>query len=155
MPLFGPSMPRPLLDDPDTEPFWDACREHRLVVQQCTRCEEYRSGPAPLCFNCLSDEQRWVESEGVGEIYTWTVCHRSFHRASDDAAPYTVVVVRLADCGGALITSNLVRSSNDAPVYAGMKVALVWDDLSQDCSLPLFAPTATKVVEPDIGTSNH
>lgn len=137
MPIFDPTMPKPVLDDPDTEAFWDACREHRLVVQRCSNCRTFRFAPVPLCFQCLSTEYEWVESKGTGEVYTWTVCHRSAHPATTNAVPYNVVVVRLDDCGGALITSNLVGAGPNDGIHAGMRVAVVWDDLD-DCTLPRF-----------------
>ena len=138
MPLFGPTMPTPL-DDPDTEEFWEACREHRLVVQRCRVCAEFRFAPAPVCFNCRSFEYDWVESEGVGEVYSWTVTHRAIHPATVDAVPYNTVVVRLFDCGGAMITSNLLDVDNDA-IEAGMRVQVWWDDISPELSLPRFRP---------------
>lgn len=138
MPLFGPTMPTPL-DDDDTREFWDACREHRLVVQRCRECAHFRFAPAPVCFNCRSFDYEWVESEGLGEVYSWTVTYRAVHPATVDAVPYNTVVVRLLDCGGAMITSNLLDVDNDA-IEAGMRVQVQWDDISPDLSLPRFRP---------------
>ena len=138
MPLFGPSMATPLADE-DTQEFWDACKEHRLVVQQCTDCGSFRFAPMPLCYSCRSFSFRWVQSQGVGEIYTWTVVHRSVHSATEKAVPYNTVVVRLDDCGGAMITSNLLEVEHD-DIRAGMRVSVVWDDVSPDCALPRFRP---------------
>lgn len=138
MHLFGPSMATPLADG-DTQEFWDACREHRLVVQQCSDCGHFRFAPVPLCFNCRSFSFRWVESQGVGEIYTWTVVHRSVHPATEESVPYNTVVVKLDDCEGAMITSNLLEVDNE-DIRAGTKVSVVWDDVTQDCTLPRFRP---------------
>ena len=138
MPLFEATMPKPVLDDPDTEAFWKACREHRLIVQQCTACGTFRFAPVPICFSCLSPEYRWVDSSGTGEVYTWTICHRSYHPATQGRLPYNVVVVRLDDCGGALITSNLIGPGAENPIHAGMRARVVWDDVDEGCSLPRF-----------------
>jgi uncharacterized OB-fold protein len=138
MPLFGPSMPLPCLDE-DTRLFWEACREHRLTVQQCVRCEAFRFAPAPICYGCQSFETRLVESEGIGELYTWTVTHRAVHPATSEMVPYNTAVVKLRDCGGALITTNIVGIDNGALV-AGMIVELEWDDVTPDISLPRFRP---------------
>jgi uncharacterized OB-fold protein len=137
-PLFGPSMPVPLIDS-ETREFWEACKNHRLVVQQCTECGSYRFAPAPLCYACRSLKFRWIESDGVGEVYTWTVIHRSVHPATEEAVPYNTVVVRLFDCGGAMITSNLIKVDNDK-IEAGMVVRVAWDDISDECALPRFEP---------------
>jgi uncharacterized OB-fold protein len=137
-PLFGSSMPAPFIDE-DTREFWVACREHRLIVQQCKECQSFRFAPVPICYNCRSFNYRWVESEGVGEIYTWTVIHRAVHPAAESAVPYNAVVVKLMDCGGALLTSNVVDIEND-DIAAGMKVRVVWEDVSSDLALPRFRP---------------
>ena len=138
MPLFGPSMPTPLIDS-DTRDFWEACKNHRLIVQQCIECGSYRFAPAPLCYSCRSLGFRWVESDGLGEVYTWTVVHRSVHPATEEAVPYNTVVVRLFDCGGAMITSNLLNVENDK-IEAGMVVRVTWDDVSDECALARFEP---------------
>jgi uncharacterized OB-fold protein len=131
-------MPTPIVDE-DTREFWDASRAHRLIVQQCSQCDSYRFAPAPICFSCHSRDFRWVESEGIGEVYTWTVTYRPVHSATEEAAPYNSVVVKLADCGGAMLVSNLIGVDND-DIHAGMKVAVEWDDITPEISVPRFRP---------------
>jgi uncharacterized OB-fold protein len=129
-------MPSPVIDD-DTREYWEACRDHRLVVQRCMACGEYRYAPAPVCFGCSSFSYELVESRGSGKIYTWTVIHRPVHPAVVDTVPYNVIVVRLDDCGGALITSNLVDAPEDG-IAPGVDVVLDWDDHVEGFSLPVF-----------------
>jgi uncharacterized protein len=138
MAMFGSSMPLPV-SDPETQEFWAACAEHRLVVQQCTQCEAYRFAPAPICYHCQSFDVRSVESAGIGELYTWTVVYRALHPATESAVPYNTAVVRLLDCGGAMITTNIVEVDNDELV-AGMRVHVKWDDVADGVALPRFAP---------------
>jgi uncharacterized OB-fold protein len=135
---FDSSLLLPTLD-PDTEAFWLACAEHRLVVQRCAGCGSYRFGPAPICHNCHSFQTELEESAGLGELYTWTIVHRPAHPAVELAVPYNVAVVRLYDCGGAMITTNLVDVAND-DLTAGMPVRVRWDDVSDSISLPRFGP---------------
>ena len=138
MSTFGSSLPAPMVDE-DTREFWAACKDHRLVIQQCGACDAFRFAPAPVCYRCRSRACNWVESKGIGEIYTWTVTHRPAHPATADLVPYNTVVVKLLDCGGAMITSNLVGIDND-DIKAGMTVVLVWDDISPDLAVPRFRP---------------
>jgi uncharacterized OB-fold protein len=135
---FGADMPRPAID-PDTEAFWSACRAHRLVVQRCAACGAHRFAPVPLCHRCRSFETELEESAGRGVVYTWTVVHQVMHPAVADAAPYNVAVVRLDDCGGALITTNIVAVANEE-LFAGMPVEVRWDDVDDELTLPRFAP---------------
>ena len=138
--LFGPGMPLPAVDA-DTEAFWTACREHRLVVPRCASCGAHRFAPAPSCYRCHSFDVEYEESAGRGELYTWTVVHQVMHPAVEAAVPYNVAVVRLDDCGGAMFTTNIVGVANDELV-AGMHVEVRWDDVTDEVSLPRFAPVA-------------
>jgi len=136
--LFGSAMPVPMADE-DSREFWEACKHHQLVIQQCADCGAYRFAPAPVCYNCCSFNSRPVESAGFGEIYTWTITYRGFHPEAEPVVPYNTAVVRLLDCGGAMITTNIVGVENDE-IYAGMKVRVEWDDVSDEISVPRFAP---------------
>lgn len=137
--IFETEMPQPRLNDPDTLPFWDACREHRLVVQRCASCGEYRFAPVPLCHRCQSWDTDWVQSAGRGSVYTWTVIYRALHPAAASSVPYNTAVIELDDCGGALITSNVLDISHDQ-LRPGLPVEVVWDDVSADLTLPRFRP---------------
>jgi len=120
-----------------TAPFWEACAQHRLVVERCVGCGTFTHPPASVCRQCQGREFEWVESRGRGAVFSYTIAHHPVHPAVKDQVPYGVVVVKLDDCGGVLITSNLV----DAPLEVlrvGLRVMLVWDDVAEGISLPRF-----------------
>jgi uncharacterized OB-fold protein len=120
-----------------TAPFWEACAKHQLIVQRCSGCGTFRHPPHALCRRCQSREFEWIESRGRGEVFTYTIAHHAAHPAVRDQLPYGVIVVRLDDCGGVLLTSNLV----DAPpevLRVGLRVMLVWDDIAEEVALPRF-----------------
>jgi hypothetical protein len=106
-------------------------------VQRCDDCGEFRFAPLPICHACRSSAFTWVESTGVGEVYTWTVVHHAVHPATQASVPYNVVVVRLLDCGGAKLVSNVV-DIEPAELEAGMRVEVVWDVLDAGPTLPRF-----------------
>src|SRR5205823_9173004 len=78
-----------------TEPFWQATREGRLVIQRCTRCGEYVWTPQMACCTCLTETLEWTEVSGRGTIYSFVVIHRAATPAF--TAPYAVVVVELEE----------------------------------------------------------
>ena len=120
-----------------TAPFWEACAQHRLIVQRCARCGTFTHPPSPVCRQCQGREFEWVESRGRGEVFTYTIAHHPVHPAVKDQVPYGVIIVKLHDCGGVLITSNLV----DAPLEVlrvGLRVMLAWDDVAEGIALPRF-----------------
>lgn len=44
----------------DTEPFWQAAKERRLVAPQCADCQTFRLPPTPFCPNCQSKAVNWI-----------------------------------------------------------------------------------------------
>ena len=131
------AMPRPSANR-TTEPFWTGCAEHRLLVQRCSGCGTHRHAPAPLCAQCQSKEYVWDESKGTGEVYSYMIAQHPVHASLKNQVPYAVVVVKLDDCGGVCLTSNLT----DVPVEqirVGMRVKAAWLDLAEGIALPQFA----------------
>ncbi len=134
--FFPDGMPEPM-SDVITLPWWQAAAEHRLVVQRCTACEHTRLPPAPVCPECRSAESDWLEVPGRGEVYTYTLVHRPM--AADQTLPFVIAVVSLEDAGGVRMMSNIVGCDPEE-VAIGMKVELVWEDMSEDLAVPRFRP---------------
>jgi len=135
-PLFSREMPRPQID-PLTEPFWAAAREGRLVIQRCTDCGTFRHLPHAMCGSCQSSAHEWVESAGRGTVFTFTIVTHPVHAAAKSAVPYNVVLVKLDDCGGVLVPSNVV----DCPpedVRVGMTVNVVFERVDDEIAIPRF-----------------
>src|SRR5688572_30237478 len=48
-----------------TKPFWDACNERRLMLQNCTACQRLHYPPAQKCSKCgAADKLTWKEVTG-------------------------------------------------------------------------------------------
>ncbi len=137
MSLFPDGMPRPIADAL-TEPYWDAAREHRLVIQRCRSCHAFRHLPHELCGSCRSPEYEWVESAGRGRVFTYTIVGHSVHEATAGAVPYNVVVVELDDCGGVLVTGNVIDREPDH-IAIGLPVEVAFDDVTDDVTVVRFA----------------
>jgi hypothetical protein len=129
-------LPQP---DRDTQPFWDGCNEHKLMIQRCGRCGTFRHFPRPVCHECSSFEWNWVESAGRGEVYTYIIVPHGVHPATLEAVPYNAAMVRLNDCGGVLLTTNIVNCAN-GDIQIGMPVQVVWEDAGDGVTLPRFEP---------------
>ena len=68
----------PRLPNDLTRPFWDACNERRLVLQNCTECQRLHYPPAQRCDQCGSaDNFEWKEVEGKGHIDVYMVIRDS------------------------------------------------------------------------------
>lgn len=116
-----------------TEPFWAACRQHRLTVQRCRQCARYVFNPAPFCCVCLSSDLEWVESDGVGQVVTFTTVWRGQTPAFD--VPYVVAVVRLDE--GYEMMTNIV-GADPTHVAIGDIVRVNFVEIAAGTTLPCF-----------------
>ena len=129
-----PLRPRPAINRDNA--FWfEAAREHRLVIQRCIDCKELRHPPGPACPHCGSFEWDTVDASGRGTVFTYTVAHHPQLPAFD--YPLSIAVVALAE--GTRLIANLV---DVAPydVSIDMPVELTWIDTDAEMSLPAFRP---------------
>ena len=137
---FPDDMPRPAINA-DTQPFFAAAREHRLVIQRCSSCLAYRHPPRPVCPRCHSFDFAWNEVSGQGRLFTWSIVHQPFHPATAAIVPYVVAVVELDGTDGTRFTSNLVDAAPE-DVRLGRAVEVVWEDIDAHLTLPRFRPCA-------------
>ena len=48
--------------------YWDAAKEHRLLVQRCNACQNWQWGPEHICHECHSFDLGYEEVEPTGVI---------------------------------------------------------------------------------------
>ena len=116
--------------------FWDAAKRHELVVYRCSSCGTFYSGVTE-CTACDRPGMAWVKASGKGEVYTFCIFHQAFHPAWQDDIPYNVAYVKLEE--GPLLVTNIVGCAND-DIYIGMPVEVVFDDVTEEVTLPKFRP---------------
>lgn len=121
--------------DSQTQAWWDATRESRLLVQRCRACGHNQHYPRPLCTECGSTNLEDIEASGRGSVYSFTVVHRAPHPAF--TPPYVVALVRLEE--GPVLLTNIVGCEPD-DVGCDMRVAVTWETLPDGRRLPLFTP---------------
>lgn len=120
-----------------TEPFWEATKEERFLVQWCTDCNEAIFFPREVCPSCLGTSLEWRESTGRGTVYAFSVQHRPANPFMADRVPYTVALVELDE--GIRLMSNVIDVDPDQ-VEVGMPVTVAWEPLSDGRNLPQFSP---------------
>lgn len=122
--------PRPVAaPDHVTQPWWDATREERLLVQRCASCTHHQHYPRNICTACGSTDLGFVEASGRGTIYSHTTVHRAPHPAF--TPPYIVALVRLEE-GPVILTSIIGDARCDSPVR------VAWEALDDGRKLPVF-----------------
>jgi uncharacterized protein len=122
---------------PDTEEFWKATTEGRLLLRHCDDCDSVIWYPRPFCPVCGSLNTSWTEASGKGTVYTFTVVHRSGVPGYREAIPYVVAYVELAE--GPRVMTNVVGCEPDE-VRVGMPVRVVFHDTGQNSALFRFEP---------------
>lgn len=124
--------------DADTRPFWEAAKQHKLSIQKCGACGKHVFYPRRYCNHCNSAAPlEWVEAKGTGTVYTYTVARRPASRAFEGDVPYVVALIDLDE--GARMMSGIVGCPVEQ-VKIGMRVRVVFDDVTPDISLPKFTP---------------
>lgn len=123
---------------PVTQPFWDATRDHRLLLQKCHEGHIFYYARTH-CPQCLSNQLEWVEATGKGKLYSYTVAYRPRSPEFADDVPYIIAAITLAE--GPRMTSLLVEADPENVEIDG-SVELVWDDISDAISMPYFRPVS-------------
>jgi uncharacterized OB-fold protein len=124
------------LPDADTEPFWSAAKEHRLVVQFCSACDKWTFPPKPTCPACGAALE-WRAASGLGHVYSYCISRMNF--VEGFAAPYVVAWVSLDEQEDCRLNANILDCGPD-DVYIGMPVEVVFDDRSEDVTVAQFRP---------------
>jgi uncharacterized OB-fold protein len=114
-------------------PFWQGCRDSELCYQHCESCGLSNFPPTEHCRQCLSPDVRWAKSEGLGEIYSWTVVHRPV--SPEFEPPYAPAIITL-DEGYQMLTNVVGVAPEDVAI--GMRVQVQFHEVGPDLTLPYF-----------------
>jgi uncharacterized protein len=126
--------PRPTIG-PDNAPFWQGCREHRLLLPTCRACGKAHLPPGPVCPFCFADDIEWRPACGRGRISTWTRVHKAWFPAFAAEVPYAVVQVELDE--GPRLTSQLL-GAREMDIAVNAQVEVVFTDVDGDLTLHGF-----------------
>lgn len=137
-----PGIPKPAPSPTEhSQFFWDAAREHKLMIQRCDDCQRYIHWPQLLCPFCQSERLSPAEMSGKGSVYSYCIVNHVFHPAF--AVPYSLVLVELDEQPGLRMLTNIVDCPNDA-IRIGMAVEVTFED-GDGYTLPQFRPAAAEV----------
>lgn len=131
---YARALPRPT---PETQPFWDGTRAHRLLLPWCRDCGKPHFYPRAICPFCLSDALDWRQASGRGRLHTYAINHKA---AKGFVPPYVIAVVELDE--GPRMLSNLLTDGPPSPeaLAIDMPVEVVFDDVTDTVTLPCFRP---------------
>lgn len=118
-------------------PFWEHVRKHEIAIQYCEPCSRFIHPPLPFCPSCRRSDLEWRVVPGTGTVYSFTVVHRAPLRVFRQRVPYVIALVTL-DVAGVNVLSNV--SAVPDVVTIGLRVQVVYEDVTSDSTLFAFAP---------------
>lgn len=120
---------------PDTRFFWEALRDHELLIQRCAGCGVLRHPPRPMCPHCNALAWDAVEASGRGRVYSFVLPRHPPLPWFEGT--YVVALVELEE--GTRLVSNLCDVEPEA-VTIGMPVEVVFAHFDDGLVLPQFRP---------------
>lgn len=108
------------------KPFWDACNEGRLLIQNCTACNRLQHPPQAQCTQCGGSSLEWKPVSGKGTIYSYSVIYDSPVAVLQADQPYNVAIIELAEDPGVKMLSHLPGAPIDN-VPIGAKVSVIFE----------------------------
>jgi uncharacterized OB-fold protein len=126
----GYPFPRPT-PSPVSQPFWDAAKRDRLVVQTCDSCGHRQYPPQTRCVSCYSAALSFQPASGRGAIYITSAVFRP--QVADAPVPYIVAIAEMEE--GWKLMCNLVDFA-DIDIPVGMPVKVVFIDAGEGMKVP-------------------
>jgi uncharacterized OB-fold protein len=118
-------MPKPIpVPDEVSKPFWDACNEQRLIVQNCTACNRMQYPPQATCTACGSAASLdWRQVSGRGRINGYSVMYDTRIVPLQADQPFNIAVIELAEDPAIKFLSSLPGTPvEEVPVGAEVEV---------------------------------
>ncbi len=134
--VYAGNLPRPT---PETQPFWDACKDGKLMLPWCKACGRPHFYPRAICPLCLSGDLEWRAASGRATLHTFVINHRA---AKGYDAPYVIAVVDLEE--GPRMMSNIVIDNPTPEALAiDMPLEVTFEAVTEAVTLPRFRPVAS------------
>jgi uncharacterized OB-fold protein len=122
-----------------SQPFWDATKQNKLLIQTCGDCDATIFFPRQQCPNCWSTNLGWMEASGKGEIYAFSVTYEGVEAAFVEDLPIVLAWVDLPE--GIRMQSNIIECDPES-VEIGQQVEVVFKKVNDEITLPYFRPVS-------------
>jgi uncharacterized OB-fold protein len=128
--------PRPIPEvNVETEEFWSEAADERLLLCECNDCGLIYHYPRAICPDCFSDDIDYIESDGVGEVYSYSYTEK-MEGWPDSKLPVIVAYVELDE--GPRMMTNII-DVNPADLNVGTRVEVCFESVEdEEISVPVF-----------------
>lgn len=126
---------RPTVDT-DSESWWAAVQDRRLMLNLCIACGRNSLYVRPFCPHCWSEDVTLTPAGGRARLYTWSVVHQNA-APFDVRTPYVVAMVDLVE-GPRLMT--VIEDCALENLCADMELAIAFREDADGFVVPVFRP---------------
>ena len=127
----------PPIPQPESDFYWEKCKEHELWLRHCKACDNTYFYPRDICPGCLSRDTDWIQSSGKATLHAFAIDHRAPVPAFRGIEPFVTAIVGLE--GGARMPTNILDCEADPEhIKIGMALQVTFDVLVDKISLPKF-----------------
>jgi uncharacterized OB-fold protein len=124
--------------DSESEAFWAAAREGRLLIMHCRACDRPYFYPRRYCPHCWSGDTEWREASRSGIVYSYSIVRQNPAPPFRDWCPYAVVLVDLDE--GVRMMANWDRALPLDELSCGAQVRVTFEQINDEISLPRVQP---------------
>jgi len=131
---------RPLpIPTPETQHFWDGCKEGRLLLQRCKESGKAYFPPRNFSPFTGSRDVEIFEASGKATLYSYIINHRP--RPDFGEEPHSIAVVELEE-GPRLMTNIVGCPQTPEALVLDMPLEVTFEKVSDDITLPKFRPAS-------------
>ena len=129
----GREIPKPT---PETQHFWDGCKQGELLLQTCKSCDHTYFPPRPFCPDCGHREVAVVKATGRARLFSYIINHLP---TPGFEVPFAIAVVEL-DEGPRMMANILECEQTPEALVLDMPLEVTFEVLTDDITLPQFRP---------------
>jgi uncharacterized OB-fold protein len=119
----------------ETEEFWSAAGQGRLLIERCDSCGAESFPPRGMCRRCHARSMSAVEVTGRGRLYSFTVNYQRW--LPDLEVPYTIALVEFPEHPGVRVLGRL-RGREPDDVAIDMEVEIGFEPGPGGYAIPSF-----------------
>ena len=119
--------------------YWEKCKEHELWLRYDNDAQQAYFYPRDISPITFSRNTTWVQASGKATLYTYAIVHRAPHPGFVGDVPFVTAMVELEE--GPIMPTNIVMDDpTPEKLQIGMALEVVFEDITDDISLPKFKP---------------
>ena len=122
---------------PETQHFWDGCRNGELLLQRNAQTKEVYFPPRPFDPKTGSRDVEVFKASGKAVLWSYVINHRP--RPDMGTEPYAIAVVMLEE-GVKMMTNIVGCPQTPEALQLDMPLKVTFEKISETISLPLFTP---------------